>query len=97
MAPLRNHIIISDHGYYKINVGKEHLLADAYGYAYIHHLVWFSRRSQFTILNCLHHINGDKLDNRIENLEIMTRNEHSKKHAETATRGDDGRFMKGEK
>ncbi len=30
----------------------------------------------------VHHINGDMLDNRIENLEIITRSEHKKKHPE---------------
>lgn len=28
----------------------------------------------------VHHINGDKKDNRLENLQIMTRNEHLHKH-----------------
>ena len=29
----------------------------------------------------VHHINGDKLDNRIDNLQIMTREEHTAHHA----------------
>ena len=28
----------------------------------------------------VHHVNGDKLDNVIENLEIMSRSEHMKLH-----------------
>ena len=30
---------------------------------------------------CVHHINGDRRDNRIENLEVISRSEHNREHA----------------
>lgn len=39
-----------------------------------------------------HHINGDRLDNRQENLEVMTIGEHNSHHAKTRRRKEDGKF-----
>lgn len=35
-----------------------------------------------TATECVHHINKDKLDNRLENLQLMTKAQHSKLHAQ---------------
>ena len=42
----------------------------------------------------VHHINGDKLDDRNENLLISTLSYHLWLHSKTRTRGKDGRFIK---
>lgn len=43
---------------------------------------------------CVHHINGDRKDNRLGNLQLMTKSEHSALHGRTSSRprGKDGRF-----
>ena len=53
------------------------------GYAYEHHVVWWKNTSELVgDSNVLHHINGDKHDNTFENLEKLSRSEHSKQHAD---------------
>lgn len=42
----------------------------------------------------VHHINGNKLDNRIENLALISRNEHGIIHYKERTIGKDGRLQK---
>ncbi len=70
-------------GYVKVRVGKGHPLADPNGYAYEHLVVWVSagnprpKRDEI-----LHHLNEDKTDNRIANLRLMSRAEHSQMHSD---------------
>lgn len=71
---------VTVHGYRRILVGKNHPLADTKGYAYEHTLVWVSARGKIKGDKVLHHINHDKLDNRLENLELVDRKEHTQQH-----------------
>lgn len=43
----------------------------------------------------VHHLNGNKLDNRIENLYIATKSDHAKIHNQQRERDGLGRFQKG--
>lgn len=48
-------------------------------YAYEHHVVWWENTGE--VICCefvVHHLNGDKVDNRFENLQKLTRAEHDK-------------------
>ena len=68
-------------GHVKTRVGREHPLADPNGYAYEHILVWVSAGNQRPAKGeVLHHINEEKTDNRIENLRLMSKADHSQMH-----------------
>lgn len=82
--------LYSSHGYVKVRVGKGHPLADPNGYAYEHTLVWAAAGrvkpdGRFAVI---HHRNGNKTDNRLENLEAMSRREHKALHNGTRNWSD---------
>lgn len=61
----------TEHGYILLRVGMEHHLSDCRGYAYEHRVMAerkIGRRLKEE--EQVHHINGKKDDNRIENLEV---------------------------
>jgi len=78
-------------GYIKVRVGKIHPLADPYGYCYEHTLVIVSAlKRRLGKGEVVHHKNGDRTDNRLENLEVMTDVEHGRLHPKN--RDEFGRF-----
>jgi hypothetical protein len=73
--------MFTEHGYVKVRVGKGHPLADPNGYAYEHLLVWVSAgRERPATGSLLHHANECKSDNRLDNLELLTRPKHAAEH-----------------
>lgn len=84
---------LSDDGYVKVQVGRSHPLADPNGYAYLHLLVWVAAGNpRPSESETLHHIDEDKQVNRIDNLELLTRSDHAKRHDEERGRDGLGRF-----
>jgi hypothetical protein len=70
--------LYSSHGYALVRVGISHPEAMHQGYAYEHRLVWLTAHGKIPKDREIHHRNGDKSDNRIENLELVKHNNHPK-------------------
>ena len=83
-------------GYLAVGVPEGHPLRQAHGYAYVHRLVAEEKIGRRLSPNeAGHHLNGDRTDNRPENLEVVTRSEHARRHADSDCRDERGRFVAG--
>ena len=77
---------------YRLVLCPEHHRADSSGYVMEHILVW--ERESGSLLPdkcCIHHLNGVKNDNRIENLCVMLHNAHTIHHHTGAKRSKETR------
>jgi hypothetical protein len=85
--------LVSSHGYVKERIGVGHPLADSKGYCYAHVLVWAASGRPMPGPNeTLHHRDGCKSNNRLDNLEVISRREHSRLHALARRRQTNGTF-----
>jgi len=72
--------VATTQGYFK-NMKKDHHFADNDGYVHEHRLVWEEHNNAVLLSWAdVHHINGNKQDNRIENLEAMMHRQHTTRH-----------------
>lgn len=86
--------IVNSDGYVKVRVGLGHPLADPNGYAYEHLLVWVSAGNARPPRGwLLHHVDEDRANNRIGNLEFLTRAEHNRRHNAERQRDARGRLL----
>ena len=72
---------ITSHGYIRVLVGTDCPGADGEGHIFEHRLVMQEALGRpLRDDEVVHHINGIKTDNRLENLTVMTRVEHNEHH-----------------
>ena len=73
---------IFSQGEYNVCMVDNHPNVYKNGYIYHHRIVMENHIGRILTTNeVVHHINGNKKDNRIENLELMTNSEHVKHHS----------------
>jgi hypothetical protein len=65
---------------YRMLYRPDHPLANCNGVVPEHRFVVYDAGIEIPPDHQVHHKNGDRLDNRLKNLEVLSRGEHNKKH-----------------
>ncbi len=82
---------------WRLNHGYRQIIRKKNSWKYEHVLVMEKHIGrEIMVGEIVHHINGDKQDNRLDNLELMTISEHMKLHDADKPRDHLGRFIKEE-
>lgn len=68
-----NKYTLRNNGYYGMTYGKRTMM---------HRDVWEHHKGKIPPNYDVHHLNKDRADNRIENLQLLTKSEHTRKHYE---------------
>ena len=90
----RKRIRKNDQGYIQIYI-PEHPNKSKQGYVFEHRIVMEKNIKRFLKkTEHVHHINGVKDDNRVENLIILSSNKHHKIHSKEINRDKYGKFTK---
>lgn len=74
------------HGYVQISIRRKLYLA--------HRIAWTLYHGEIPAGEIIHHKNGDKTDNRLENLELSTRESHNAHHNIERGRNEHGQFVR---
>lgn len=83
---------ITDYKGYRRTYRPDHPLAGKTGYVAEHRLVAWEAGLLVNSSDVVHHLNGDKLDNRLENLAVTDKRAHDRDHAPGRSRDERGRF-----
>jgi len=67
-------------GYIRVRVPPDHPEAGKNGLAYEHRVVWHDANGPIPPGHDVHHDNEDRADNRLENLVLLTKAEHTRLH-----------------
>lgn len=63
---------LRNNGYYSLSIGDRMLM---------HRYVWENERSKIPVDFDIHHLDEDKANNKIDNLECLSKSEHTKKYS----------------